>query len=201
MIKSKLTTLAEEHSEQEFQRLSKDSLTWMKKKIEEIRAPNAISIAKDMSKESFRKTSTLKLGMMYCFYYDPKGKAEMPYYDRFPMIIVLEKYQDGFLGLNLHYLPYRYRVAFLKKLFQYAVLDKDDDIKRLRVTYDILTASKRFREFQPCIKRYLYGHVKSRVLTIQPKEWEVASLLPLQQFKKAKPTTVWQDSIQEIRKN
>ena len=201
MIKSKLTTIAEERSEQEFQRLSKDSLAWMKKKIEEIRAPEAIRIARDMTKESFRRTTSIKMGMLYSFYYDPKGKAEMPYYDRFPMVIILDKYQDGFLGLNLHYLPYRYRVAFLKKLFQYATLNKDDEIKRLRVTYEILTASKRFREFQPCIKRYLYGHVKSRILTIQPNEWETASLLPLQQFKKAKPTQVWQDSIQEIRKN
>ena len=199
MIKSKLTKLAEEYSEQEFQRLSKDSLSWMKKKIEEIRNPKAI--AKDMSKEGFRKTTSLRMGMLYSFYYDPKGKSDLPYYDIFPMVIVLDKYQDGFLGLNLHYLPYRYRVAFLRKLFQYATLNKDDEIKRLRITYDILSASKRFKEFQPCIKRYLYGHVKSRILTIQPNEWEVASLLPLQQFKKAQPNTVWQDSVQEIRNN
>ena len=199
MIKSKLTKLGEEYTAQQFSRLSKESLTWMQKKISEIRMPSAI--ANSITKEGSRKTTKIKLGRMYCFYYDPKTKDDLPYYDRFPMVLVLDTYPDGFLGLNLHYLPYKYRVAFLKKLFQYAILDDDKDIMRLRVTYDILTTSKRFNAFQPCIKRYLYTHVKSRVLTIQPNEWEVAALLPLQQFKKAKATTVWQDSIEEIRKN
>lgn len=199
MIKSKFTTLGEEYSAQQFDRLSKDSLDWMKKKIQELRSPAAIAMS--MAKEKSRRTTTIKLGRLYCFYYDPKTKDDLPYYDRFPMVLVLDRYPDGFLGLNLHYLPYKYRVAFLRKLFQYAVLDKEDEIKRLRVTYDILTASRRLREFQPCIKRYLYQHTMSRILTIEPNEWEIAALLPLQQFKKARASTVWQDSIEEIRKN
>ena len=199
MIKSKFTTLGEEYSAQQFDRLSKDSLDWMKKKIQELRSPAAIAM--NMAKEKSGRTTTIKLGRLYCFYYDPKTKDDLPYYDRFPMVLVLDRYPDGFLGLNLHYLPYKYRVAFLRKLFQYAVLDKEDEIKRLRVTYDILTASRRLREFQPCIKRYLYQHTMSRILTIEPNEWEIAALLPLQQFKKARASTVWQDSIEEIRKN
>jgi len=196
---SKFTTLAEEHSQADFDRLSKDSLSWMKKKIQEIRSPSSMTLG--MAREKSRQTNTFKLGRLYCFYYDPKGKDTLPYYDIFPMVLILDRYEDGFLGLNLHYLPYRYRVAFLKKLMDYAVLNKDDEIKRLRVTYDILTTSRRLREFQPCLKRYLFGHIKSRLLTIQPSEWEVATLLPLQQFRKAKPNKVWQDSIEEIRKN
>jgi len=199
MAISKLTKLAEELSQTEHARLSTDSLAWMKKKIQELRSPAAIAMS--MAKEKSRRTTTIKLGRLYCFYYDPKTKDDLPYYDRFPMVLVLDRYPDGFLGLNLHYLPYKYRVAFLRKLFQYAVLDKEDEIKRLRVTYDILTASRRLREFQPCIKRYLYQHTMSRILTIEPNEWEIAALLPLQQFKKARASTVWQDSIEEIRKN
>ena len=198
MAISKLTTLAEEHSQAELPRLSKDSLSWLKEKIGEIRSP--ASVALGISREKSRQTTTFKLGRLYCFYYDPKGKDDLPYYDRFPMVLVLDRYQDGFLGLNLHYLPYRYRVAFLRKLLKYAVLNQDDEVQRLRITYDILTASKRLREFQPCIKRYLFGHIKSKLLTIQPNEWEIATLLPLQQFKKAQPNKVWQDSIEEIRK-
>jgi hypothetical protein len=195
---SKLTELAKERSGLELDRLSKDSLSWLKSKIAEIRNPAAI--ARQIAKENIRQAVQIKQGGLYCFYYDPKGKAEMPYYDIFPMVLILEKYSDGFLGLNLHYLPYQYRVAFLSKLLPYAVLDKDDEIKRLRVTYDILCASKRFKEFQPCIKKYLFGHVRSRLLTIQPNEWEIASLLPLHQFKGASPNKVWQESVEEIRK-
>jgi hypothetical protein len=140
-------------------------------------------------------------GRLYQFFYDPKGKADMPYYDRFPLVLILEKYDDGFLGLNLHYLPIKYRVVFLDKLLNYAILDDEDNPARLRITYDILTASRRFREFRPCIKRYLFSQIRSKILTIEPQEWEVAIFLPTQLFKGAKPQKVWQESVNEIRKS
>jgi hypothetical protein len=79
------------------------------------------------------------------------------------------------------------------------VCNELDEIKRLRVTYDILSSSKRFREFRPCFKKYLYDHVESKILAIQPDEWETAVFLPMQQFKKAKPQKVWKESLDEIR--
>ena len=115
------------------------------------------------------------------------------------MVLVLERYNDGFLGLNLHYLPVKYRVAFLTKLMKFAQLTPEHDIKRMRITYDILDASKRYAEFRPCIKRYLHSHIRSKMLTIQPNEWDVAIMLPIQQFKGARPQQVWKDSVQEYK--
>ena len=138
---------------------------------------------------------------MYFFFYDPKTKAELPYYDTFPLVLVLERYPDGFLGLNLHYLPVKYRIAFLNKLMPLAVLDDSDEIKRMRVTYDILDASRRYKAFRPCVKKYLYGHFRSKLLTVQPNEWDVATMIPVHQFKKAKPSQVWHESIEQIRNN
>ena len=172
-------------------------MKWLKEKIEEIRTPSAIP--KGISQEAFRKDKRFLLGRLYCFYYDPIGKADLPYYDRFPMVLALEKYGDGFLGLNLHYLPYKYRLAFLTKLLDYAVLNDDNDVMKIRITYDILNASKRFKEFRPCIKRYLTSQIRSKILTIQPNEWEIASFLPIQQFKGAKPTEVWEESVNTIK--
>jgi hypothetical protein len=40
-----------------------------------------------------------------------------------PMVLVLDRYNDGFLGLNLHYLPFQYRIAFLGKLMKFADLN------------------------------------------------------------------------------
>jgi hypothetical protein len=45
----------------------------------------------------------------------------------------------------------------------------------------------------------LYSHIKSRILAVEPNEWDVAMYLPIQQFKKAQPKEVWKDSIEEIR--
>jgi hypothetical protein len=194
---SKLTSLTQQKNAAELQSLSRESYQWLIKKIAEIRNPSAIP--KSIGAEDFRKNKRFILGGLYHFYYDPKGKDDMPYYDKFPLVLALEKYNDGFLGLNLHYLPIKYRVAFLGKLMDFAVLNADNDIKRMRVTYDILNASRRFKEFRPCIKRYLHGHIKSKILAIQPDEWEVAVFLPTQVFKGAKPQEVWKESVDEIK--
>ena len=194
---SKLTQLAQERSATDFAVMSRQSMKWLKLKIDEIRRPS--TIPKTISSEASRKNKKFMVGKLYCFFYEPKGKDDLPYYDKFPMIIAFEKYPDGFLGLNLHYLPYKYRVVFLNKLMNYAVLDENNDVKRLRITYDILNSSRRFKEFRPCLKRYLTSHIRSKILAIEPNEFEVASFLPIQQFKGAIPLEIWKESVDEIK--
>ena len=199
MTPSKLTSLAEQKKAAGHKTMSRDSVAWLQEKIDEIKRPSAIPST--INKEAFRQTSQFRIGMMYCFYYDPKTKADMPYWDRFPMVLILERYNDGFMGLNLHYLPVKFRVAFLSKLMRFAQLTADNDIKRMRISYEILEASKRYAEFRPCLKRYLFNHVRSRMLTIQPDEWDVATMLPIQQFRGAKPQKVWRDSVLEWKEH
>ena len=196
-MESILTTLTEQHSASNLQRLSRQSMSWFTKKITELKNP--VSMVKGIAREKSRYVRSFIKGRLYFFLYDPKTKDELPYYDRFPLVLVLEKYDDGFLGLNLHYLPVKYRILFLRKLMQFAILDDQDEIKRMRVTYDILNASKRFREFKPCVKRYLFPHIKSRILAVQPEEWETAMYLPVHQFKGEKPQKIWKESMEEVR--
>ena len=193
-----LTQLAQEKSSGELRTMSKESLKWLMAKIADVRG---VRVAKGISNEKVRQVNKFILGGLYCFYYNPKGKTDLPYYDQFPMVRALEKYNDGFLGLNFHYLPIKYRVVFLDKLMNFAMMGDAGEIMRMRVTYDILTASKRLKLFKPCIKRYLSSHIQSKILTIQPNEWDIAALLPLQQFKGATAPEVWQDSVDELRKN
>ena len=39
-------------------------------------------------------------GYMDAFYYDPKHKATLPYYDKFPLIFPLSVGKDFFIGIN-----------------------------------------------------------------------------------------------------
>ena len=198
-----LTTLAEQKSAQELQTMSRESALWLTKKVAELRNPGRLALPITREKTRFTRPSDRQkflMGGLYFFVYDPKLKNELPYYDRFPLVLVLEKHNDGFLGLNLHYLPLRYRLAFMTKLMDFASYDEANNIQRLRVTYDILKASRSLKEFKPCIKRYLTSNIRSKILAIQPNEWEIAVHLPIQQFKKATAEEVWQDSIDTIRK-
>lgn len=199
---SKLTTLTEEKIAAGHPTMSKESLKWLMAKIAVMRNSAQLAIPITKEKQRFtRPTDRQKflMGGLYFFGYDPKGKQDLPYYDKFPLVMPLKRTEDGFIGLNLHYLPLRYRILFMKKLLNFAVYNEQDEIKRIRITYPMLDASSKLKEFRPCLKRYLYNHVKTRILAVEPEEWDVALYLPVHQFKKEKPQDVWQESVQQIR--
>lgn len=194
---SQLTKIATEKSATQLQMMSRQSYKWMMDKINNIRSPSRIAVG--INKEAGRSVTKFQIGGLYFFYYNPKLKNDLPYYDTFPLVLVLERYPDGFLGLNLHYLPLNYRLAFMDKLMPYAVQTDTNEIQRMRISYDILNASKTFREFRPCTKKYLYNHVTSKILAVQPNEWETAVFLPAHQFKKMPVSKVWKESLDQIR--
>jgi hypothetical protein len=67
------------------------------------------------------------------------------------------------------------------------------------VTYDILAASGNFKEFKPCLKRYLNSQIKSKILTIQPSEWETALFLPTAMFIGAPASKIYAESINKTK--
>ena len=121
---SKLTTLANELSAQNFGLMSSKSIAWLKDNVRILRNPTAIS--RSLVKETGRNVSRFVLGNLYFFHYNPKHADTLPYYDVFPLVLVLAKYNDGFLGLNLHYLPVKMRALFLDQLIHYASFDNND---------------------------------------------------------------------------
>lgn len=197
MTISKLTTLAQERSGIELDRYSMESVKWFTSKIRNLRNPANLSL--QIKKETSRNTQRFLMGGLYFFYYNAKTSDKLDYWDAFPLVIPLERYNDGFLGINLHYLPLRYRAIFMDKLMNFALYDDNDEIKRLRVTYDIISASKRYKEFKPCLKRYLYSNIASKLLKVQANEWETAVFLPVHQFQKERAPKVWKESVDEIK--
>jgi hypothetical protein len=134
------------------------------------------------------------IGRMYFYYYDPKTKDTLPYYDRFPLVIPIEKYRDGFLGLNLHYIHPKQRVILLDKLSVTASNREYNEKTKLRLNYQFLATASRAFEATPCIKRYLYSHIDSRFLEITANEWDIACLLPVESFVGASTSKVYSDS-------
>ena len=49
-----------------------------------------------------------------------KHKETLPFYDSFPLVIIIGKAKGGFLGMNLHYLPPTLRAKFLDALMENA---------------------------------------------------------------------------------
>ena len=155
----------------------KDAVDWWIGK-----ARSAAGYRRNILNNADRAKGSTVIGKMFFFEYDPKHKNKLPIYDRFPLVFPIERYSDGFLGLNLHYLDISERVAILGKLSQFASAKNMTERSRLRLSYDLLSRTKYISSLAPCIKRYLSGHVRSDFIEITPSEWEKVVQLPVQVF-------------------
>jgi hypothetical protein len=165
------------------------SRDWIKAKLKELN-PRQQSVTRD----KIRLRDRSLIGEMYFFYYEPKLKDSLPYYDRFPLVLPIERYSDGILGLNLHYIHPKQRIILLDKLSEFLNNSKYDESTKFKINYSILKNASRIYESKPCLKRYLYSHIESRFIRISPDEWDIAALLPLELFEKHKTSKVWYDS-------
>ena len=172
-----------------FSSRSREARRWLKTKVSNLSASGS-KIVSDHTRATTRPT----IGRMYFYFYDPKTKDFMEYYDKFPLVIPINMYSDGFLGLNLHYVNPRSRLIILDKLSEYASNNKFDEKTKLRLSYDLLKRASVMSDIKPCIKRYLYSHVKSRVIEIYASEWDIAALLPSENFVGQSKNKVWTDS-------
>jgi len=150
-----------------------------------------------------QKAKRLLEGRMYTFFYDAKTKNKLPYWDRFPLVILLELRQDGFMGLNLHYIPPRYRVRLLYELYKYVVFDEDamaeEEMRmRIKMTYKLIDGISKLKMYKPCFKRYLTTQIEGRALEITPNYWDTMAMLPLAQWQKENARTVYSESIRKI---
>jgi len=141
--------------------------------------------------------SKFEIGKMYLFHYDPKTKVKLPYYDTFPLIIMVGLAPGGFTGINFHYLPIKMRMLLLSNLLSISIL-KDGELERLRISYDILKSVSTLESFKPCFKRYLYDHVRGTIKGIPPSDWGYAAALPFENFKKKSKQEVWKDSMDSL---
>lgn len=165
---------------------SKDNLTkWFETKAMGLTAGAARTT---LLSASARKRDFGFVGNLYFFRYDAKGKEVIPKWDRYPMALILERKQDGFLGLNLHYLSGGQRSALL------GLVDKYKSEYRMKTSVSTShsvnwanlmdTAKMSGLESLPkqSIKRYLYTHCKSKFIEIYPDEYTKAIQLPIEEW-------------------
>jgi len=185
--------------------INKKSRDYFIKKGQEIQnqRPERILLRKDI-KENLQSQLPFKPGGIYLFNYQPKfaeNAAKLPYYDRYPLILLLDVQPNCLLGLNFHYLPYIERAILLTQLYNYLIEDNTEaesilgDKAFIDITYDkaqTLTVPKNY--WKPCFKKYLNTNINGRLLKIHPEEWDILLQLPIERFVRANKDTVWKES-------
>jgi len=170
---------------------SRESMDWFRRKAQSM---GRVDRRQLMNQDPVELRNRGILGNMYMYFYDPKTKDTLPYYDSFPLTIVVGPATGGFYGLNLHYLPPVLRARMLDGLMDITNNKSYDETTKFQIRYNMLQRTSKLKYFKPCFKHYLNEHVRSRFALVPAPEWEIATFLPTADFQKSSKATVYRDS-------
>lgn len=176
------------------------AITFMRDTAQNMRGSKAGMRTSLFLQENVQPIRSMLPGQMICFYYDAKLKQTIPYWDSFPVDIILSSDDKYFTCLNLHYLPPLYRARMLDLFYHYLPrLSEGTQKERLDISWEkLVNHISTFKYFKPCIKRYLKSHVRSNIMMIPTFYWSVVAFLPLAAWQKSTESKVWQDSIKKF---
>ena len=163
------------------------SIRWYRQKVQELLPKPQV---RRMIREGYKTqkvTVRPNFGMMNLFYYRPKGAEKLPYYDVFPLVIPLgRRLNDGFVGINFHYLSVPQRWLLLERLSMFQVPSELDAFDTEEGGGDVMalfwSKIRRKRGVKPIVRRYLTKYIQSRFLKIELSEMLIALAIPMERF-------------------
>lgn len=170
---------------------TQEAMKWFRGKVKDLGNVNPYDVLKD---PALQKRQRFGIGNMYMYWYDPKHRLTLPFYDSFPLTIMVDAAPGGFYGLNLHYLSPVVRAKFLDKLLETLNNKRYNETTKFKLSYELLKSVQKYKEFKPCFKHYLIKQVDSQIVMVEPPEWEIAIFLPTEKFRKKNKTQVWGNS-------
>jgi hypothetical protein len=180
--------------------MSRESRDWFREAGKSIRSVNVNRLMSGTVSRLQPRISYDDVGSLFHFWYDPKHKDTLPYWDQFPLCMPIEIYNDGhFLGLNFHYLSPYMRARLFDQLYNLAEVDESGKPTNIAASYSMLNSLSRFAPFKGCLKSYLPNHVRSYYFWIRPDEWDRALMLPTARFIGASHARVHRDSARRFR--
>ena len=163
------------------------SMRWYRQKVQDLLPKPQV---RQMIREGVKNqkvTVRPNFGTMNLFYYRPKGAAKLPYYDIFPLVIPIgRRLNDGFVGLNFHYLSVPQRWLLLERLSMFQVPSQLDSFDTEEGAGEVMalfwSKIRRKRGVKPIVKRYLTKNIQSRFLKIELSEMLIALSIPMERF-------------------
>lgn len=178
-----------------FNKRTRQALTWFRTKVKDTFG------TKDTDPEVFfdkRNYPNVPIpGNIVTFRYNPIGKATLPYYDMFPLVLIVKLVPGGFLGINFHHLHPMDRAEFMSRLQPYQRTYSDGTI-RINIKYNTMKESNRLLYHKVCLRRYYKTNIKTMFYTLTPDEWDIALFLPTEKFIKTRKQKVWEQSQEKI---
>jgi hypothetical protein len=188
-----------EQNQYDLESTIKKSRAWFEQQVQ-MMTRQQLTPQKVLNGNPEQLTTRVTPGFLYMYGYDPKGKADLPYYDKFPLVFPFRKTEGGFIGLNMHYLPYPLRITLLDALMVHKSNSRLDETTRIKYSWALIDGVSRYAAAKPCVKQYLMSNVRTQFRQVNSKDWATAMLLPVEKFVGASKQEVWAESKKIIRR-
>lgn len=175
---------------------TKQAVNWLARTMRQLYG--GLSQKRVIADSAVKTVSDPRVGRFYAFGYDPKHKETLPYYDRFPVVLIIGPAKGGAYGLNFHYLHPRDRAQLFDEIAKIGKRKLTRNTK-MQVTYEMLKAASKMKRFKPCLKHYLSSHFTTKLGEIPTDQARIAIHLPTAKFIYNSNRTVWEKSRKQYR--
>lgn len=151
---------------------------------------NIVEKIKKVSEDSSVQSSKPKIGQLYTYLYNPKTKDKLPYYDIVPLVIPVQYTNNGFYGLNFHYLSLPERNKLLNIILPFS--QKSETSKKKSSYAKLVSLASGI--WSPCCKRYLWSHIRTKFVNIPQEDWYEIIKMPVISFQKANTKDVYRQT-------
>ena len=158
-------------------KLADESVGWFRQEVARTRKL-AFNRRKFLTDDAKFVAKRIEIGKLYMYQYSPKYMDTLPIWDEFPLVLPFSPTNNGFIGINLHYLPYRHRAWLLDRLLKTASLKNN----RLRVSWEILSGISRVDVGEMATHRYIANNIVSPMRMIPIDDYAKAIMLPIQKW-------------------
>jgi hypothetical protein len=193
------------------------AVKWFVQKIKDLggrkKIKDEVDLAKTRSFKAFSKK--MNIGAIYVHAYDAKTKKTLPFWDKIPLWTPLKLLPSHMLGLNFHFLPPLQRKAFLEDYHAYLTkvargygFENLEDVSPSQISVwgrDYITAAYLGAVKGPgnmlrnCVRTYLYGHIRSKILPVKINEWDNVASLILPNFQKQSNAQVYKAMYEQYK--
>lgn len=182
--------------------LTQEARKWYRERSQELKDIRPERLMRRPGAIANQRSYFYRIGEMYLFRYEPRDKMDkkkLPYYDRFPLIIVTRVEKEWFEGINFHYLMYEHRAILMDRMYRF--LNSDDfnnpNTRLMTLKWNRLERIGSRKYQRSCVRRYINNQVRGKFIKILPAEWDLCLMLPIERFIGASRNKVWTEGRQK----
>ena len=173
-----------------------DAIKWLRNSMKNINNKGKVSDYSDILMDRTKDRKLKLTGQVLIFRYKASSRTKI--YDKYPLVLVIGKTENGFMGLNIHYVPPRDRLKLIL-LMNSLVYDTQDNQKIRIKIFSLLTKNVFAKYTNVILNKYNTKNIMGKVKITTPEEWTNFAFLPV--FKGINPTELYSEVREEIRKN